>query len=634
MQQSLLFCFMFLLNLASVQAEVLKISSGAEAGEFGAHCPLNISAELVAHPWMLQQCSGADKSHCCQGIADLIKILYFSWMHTTRSFLLPSNQTATVCLNEFQRQLQARAGIGAELFNSCSVRSESFVSDSGTCLGIDNLSTFEARVNSSGMKLNCNGSGAGDFQCYQCLRAMSVALRSLNEESVGKSNCPLFLLIYVAGGINCYDGLGPDAAYCLLSLQNLTALAMKAKKTVTKSYFLAAISVVAMLLLLSSICVYLNRRKSRLWKSKHMKSMQRYELLSSSTGLTFFSPSEIRDSTANFAASNVIGQGGFSTVYRGTLPNGSRIAVKRLKNSTKINGGADFSHELRVISSIKHCNLLPLRGYCVEFNEDGEISELLLVSDLMENGSLADCLFNSKRSTCLSWPERYKIAVGIARGLTYLHEFAKPAIIHRDVKAANVLLDTHLNALVADFGLAKLKKDEEENSHYSTRTVGTLGYVAPEYALYGHLTNKSDVFSFGIILLQLITGRRALDSTGGVLEHFLLSDWVFDMTQKNRAEDVIDITIRNSGHMKRIDKVLLLALQCAHPKDVSRPSMSEALLALEEMDGPLMSGTKEMESELEASCNSRGEFTWFASAGSRTDESTGDWSLSLGAAIG
>lgn len=321
------------------------------------------------------------------------------------------------------------------------------------------------------------------------------------------------------------------------------------------------------------------------------ESMQRYELLSSSTGLTFFSLSEIRDSTVNFAASNVIGHGGFSTVYRGALPNGSRIAVKRLKNSAKINGGADFSHELRVIGSIKHCNLLPLRGYCVEFNEAGEISEQLLVSDLMENGSLADCLFNSKRiSTCLSWPERYKIAVGIARGLTYLHEFAKPAIIHRDVKAANVLLDTHLNALVADFGLAKFKK-EEEDSHYSTRTVGTLGYVAPEYALYGHLSNKSDVFSFGIILLELITGRRALDSSGSVLDHSLISDWAADMTQKNRVEEVIDITIRNSGDMKTIEKVLLLALQCAHPKDLSRPSMSEALLVLEEIDGPLMSGT-------------------------------------------
>jgi len=354
--------------------------------------------------------------------------------------------------------------------------------------------------------------------------------------------------------------------------------------------------------------------------------MQRYELLSSTTGLTFFNLSEIRESTGNFVASNVIGEGGFSSVYRGTLQDGSRIAVKRLKNSSKIKEGADFSHELHVISGIKHCNLLPLRGYCIEFNKDGQVSEQLLVSDFMENGSLADCLFNPNRSTCLSWPERYKIAVGIARGLTYLHEFAKPAIIHRDIKAANVLLDGHFNALVADFGLAKLKKEEEEKSHYSTRTVGTLGYVAPEYALYGHLTSKRDVFSFGIILLELITGRRALDSTSGILEHFLISDWVIDMTQNNQAEEVIDKKIRDSGYRKTIYKVLLLAMRCAHSRVVSRPSISEALLALEAVDGSL-SGTKEIESELEAS-SSRGHLTWFLSPGLCTEESTSNWTIS------
>jgi len=456
---------------------------------------------------------------------------------------------------------------------------------------------------------------------------MGMAIRSLNKEPGVKSNCPMFVLIYVAGGINCYDGLGPDAAYCLLSVQNVTALANFAEPNggnrLMKWYFIALIPAVGILVAGLSICLCLNRRKSRLWQSKRMKLMQRYELLSSTTGLKFFSLSEIKESTGNFAASNVIGEGGFSVVYRGILPNGSPIAVKRLKYSTKIEGDANFSHELHVISGIKHRNLLPLRGYCIEFDKEGHVSEQLLVSDFMENGNLADYLFNPNRSTWLSWPERYKIAVGIARGLTYLHEFAKPAIIHRDVKAANVLLDGRLNALVADFGLAKLKKEEEENSHYSTRTVGTLGYVAPEYALYGHLTNKTDVFSFGIILLELITARRALDSNSNVLEHFLISDWVVDMTQKNRAEEVIDMRIRNSGHRNTIDKVLLLALQCAHPKDVSRPSMSEALLVLEAIDGPL-SGTKDIKSELEASCNSRGDFTWFLPPGMRREESTSD----------
>jgi len=626
MQQRLLLCFIFWLTTAAIKSEVLNMSTEA--------CPLNITAELDAQTWLLRQCSLPDKSHCCQGINDLIKILHFSWMHFNRSFLLPTNNIATLCLNELQKQVEARTGIGAETFRSCNVKPKSFVCDPGTCLGIDNLVSFESKVDPTGMKLNCNGSRPDAFQCNRCLRTMGMALRSLNKEYGEKSNCPMFVLIYVGGGINSYDGLGPDASACLLSVQNLTRLAIlppppNRGNRVMKWYFLAIIPAVGILILGLGICLCLNRRKSRLRKSKRMKFMQRYELLSSTTGLSFFSLSEIKDATGNFAASNVIGEGGFSIVYRGTLPNGSPIAVKRLKYSTKIKGDADFSHELRVISGIKHRNLLPLRGYCVEFDKDEQVSEQLLVSDFMENGSLAECLFNPNRSTWLSWPERCKVAVGIARGLTYLHEFAKPAIIHRDVKAANVLLDGHLNALVADFGLAKLKKEEEENSHYSTRTVGTLGYVAPEYALYGHLTDKIDVFSFGIILLELITARRALDSTSGVLEHFLISDWVVDMTQKNRAEEVIDMRIRDSGDRKTIDKVLLLALQCAHPRVVSRPSISEALLALEALSSPL-SGATEIPSELEAYNNSRGDFSWFLSPGGRTDESLSDWSDSSG----
>lgn len=637
MDQSFWLCIIFLLNFSSIQAETLNKLSEAGSGS----CPLNITQELDAHPWIVDQCSRAEKSHCCESISDLIKILHFSWMHTTSSFVLPTNYTAAVCLNEFHRQLEARTGTGAQVFSGCNVSPQSLVSDSSTCLGIGNLSTFESRVDSSDMKLNCNASRPGDFSCNKCLTAMAMALRSLDEGSGGKSNCPFFVMIYVEGGINCYDSLGPDAAFCLQSVENLTALAANTEQQhrQTKTYFLAAaIPAVGILIVLFSICGYLNRRKSRLRKSKRKNLMQRYDVLNASTGLTFFSLSEIRDSTGNFAASNVIGKGGFSTVYGGTLPNGSRIAVKRLKYSNKIKGAADLTHELRVISSIKHCNLLPLRGYCIEFNEDGQISEQLLVSDLMENGSLADCLFNSKRPTSLSWPERYKIAVGIARGLTYLHEFAKPTIIHRDVKAANVLLDAHFNAIVTDFGLAKLKKEEEEKTHYSTRTVGTLGYVAPEYALYGHLTVKSDVFSFGIILLELITGRRALNLTDGDVEHFLLSDWVFDMAQHNRVEEVIDKKIRESGYRKTIEKVLFLALRCAHPRVVSRPSMSEVLLALEAIDGQL-SGTKEIELELGAPCNSRGDLTWFLSPGMPTDDSTihteersGNWSTSSGSA--
>jgi len=326
MQQSLFLCFIFWLTTAAIKSEALNMSTEA--------CPLNITAELDAQTWLLRQCSLPDKSHCCQGINDLIKILHFSWMHFNRSFLLPINNIATLCLNELQKQVEARTGIGAETFRSCNVKPKSFVCDPGTCLGIDNLVSFESKVDPTGMKLNCNGSRPDAFQCNRCLRTMGMALRSLNKEYGEKSNCPMFVLIYVGGGINSYDGLGPDASACLLSVQNLTRLAIlppppNRGNRVMKWYFLAIIPAVGILILGLGICLCLNRRKSRLRKSKRMKFMQRYELLSSTTGLSFFSLSEIKDATGNFAASNVIGEGGFSIVYRGTLPNGSPIAVKR-----------------------------------------------------------------------------------------------------------------------------------------------------------------------------------------------------------------------------------------------------------------------------------------------------------------
>ncbi|GLJ15911.1 hypothetical protein SUGI_0262930 [Cryptomeria japonica] len=218
---------------------------------------------------------------------------------------------------------------------------------------------------------------------------------------------------------------------------------------------------------------YLRRLRSEK-ASQLRKLIRKYEILSESTGLIFFNMSEIREATGNFSESNLIGEGRFGMVYRGTLADGRRIAVKRSKD-LKQRAEEEFSHEIQVISNTKHRNLLPLKGYSV--GVIGQVPDQVLVYDFIENGSLADYFFSSTRP-CLTWPQRFKILVGIARGLAYLHEDAKPAILHRDVKAANVLLDEELSPLVADFGMAKFKTAGK--THYTTRTVGTMGYVAPE----------------------------------------------------------------------------------------------------------------------------------------------------------
>ncbi|KAH9332125.1 hypothetical protein KI387_043706 [Taxus chinensis] len=616
----------------SVLAFILVLFAAEARGTEAGGCPMNISAELDAHPWMYDQCFTPDKSHCCEGILDLIKIFHFSWLHSTRSFLLPDNGTADSCVHEFNQQLVVR-GVDSKLVASCRLGIDNFITDSGTCNNITDLRSFQKSVDVSELENNCNSTGR--FQCRDCVIAMGRGLNSLYAISDGgKLNCAAFVLMYVGGGINCYDALGPDAAYCILSVSNLSAVAAgrsvspphKPLNEVTKTVIVTLIPSLAVLIFaLVGVFGYIRRLRS-LREIQHRKLMRRYEILSDSTGLTFFNMSDIKQSTRNFSDSNLIGEGGFGMVYRGKLSDGSEIAVKRFKDFNK-RADEEFSHEVQMISSTKHRNLLPLKGYSVGIIDQAH--EQLLVYDLMKNGSLADYLFSTTRP-CLTWPQRYKIAVGIARALAYLHDDTKPPIIHRDVKAANVLLDEDLSPLVADFGMAKFKKGDE--THYTTRTVGTLGYVAPEYALYGHLNDKSDVFSFGIIVLELLTGRRAFNTKTTSLEHVLISDWVVDMTQKGRSEEIIDERIREERWKQSMERVLLVALQCAHPRVVSRPSISQALLILEAIDQPppdVISALHSMELDLESSCNSRGDFTWLISPDTDNDLSSSSNSREL-----
>ncbi|XVF04408.1 hypothetical protein REPUB_Repub05bG0079900 [Reevesia pubescens] len=213
----------------------------------------------------------------------------------------------------------------------------------------------------------------------------------------------------------------------------------------------------------------------------------------------YFSLRQIKAATNNFDSANKIGEGGFGPVYKGVLTDGRVIAVKQLSSKSK-QGNREFVNEIGMISALQHPNLVKLYGCCIEGNQ------LLLVYEYLENNSLARALFGrDEQRLNLDWSTRKKICMGIARGLAYLHEESRLKIVHRDIKATNVLLDKDLNAKISDFGLAKL--DEEENTHISTRIAGTIGYMAPEYAMRGYLTDKADVYSFGIVLLEIVSGK-------------------------------------------------------------------------------------------------------------------------------
>ncbi|KAL0691045.1 hypothetical protein Bca4012_090724 [Brassica carinata] len=233
--------------------------------------------------------------------------------------------------------------------------------------------------------------------------------------------------------------------------------------------------------------------------------------------ISSFSLRQIKVATDNFDPANKIGEGGFGPVYKGEMNNGTIIAVKQLSAKSK-QGNREFLNEIAMISALQHPHLVKLYGCCVEGDQ------ILLVYEYLENNSLARALFGPPETQIrLDWPTRLRICVGIARGLAYLHEESRLKIVHRDIKATNVLLDKELNAKISDFGLAKL--DEEENTHMSTRVAGTYGYMAPEYAMRGHLTDKADVYSFGVVALEIVHGRSNT-SARSKGETFYLLDWL------------------------------------------------------------------------------------------------------------
>ncbi|XP_060969145.1 cysteine-rich receptor-like protein kinase 43 isoform X2 [Cannabis sativa] len=203
--------------------------------------------------------------------------------------------------------------------------------------------------------------------------------------------------------------------------------------------------------------------------------------------------------TKNFHPTHKLGEGGFGPVYKGKLNDGRDIAVKRLSHSSN-QGRKEFTNEAKLLARVQHRNVVNLLGYCTH----GE--EKLLVYEYVSNESLDKLLFKSKKRDDLDWKRRYEIICGVARGLLYLHEDSHNCIIHRDIKASNILLDEKWIPKIADFGMARLFP--EDQTHVNTRVAGTNGYMAPEYVMHGHLSVKADVFSFGVLVLELITGQR------------------------------------------------------------------------------------------------------------------------------
>uniref|UniRef100_A0ACD5YN74 Uncharacterized protein n=1 Tax=Avena sativa TaxID=4498 RepID=A0ACD5YN74_AVESA len=288
-----------------------------------------------------------------------------------------------------------------------------------------------------------------------------------------------------------------------------------------------------------------------------------------------FSLRELQVASDNFNNKNILGRGGFGKVYKGRLADGTLVAVKRLKEERTPGGELQFQTEVEMISMAVHRNLLRLRGFCMT------PTERLLVYPYMANGSVASRLRERQpNEPPLDWDTRRRIALGSARGLSYLHDHCDPKIIHRDVKAANILLDEDFEAVVGDFGLAKLM--DYKDTHVTTAVRGTIGHIAPEYLSTGKSSEKTDVFGYGITLLELITGQRAFDLARLANDDdVMLLDWVKGLLKEKKVEMLVDPDLQSNYEETEVESLIQVALLCTQGSPMERPKMSEVVRMLE-----------------------------------------------------
>ncbi|KAH1114975.1 hypothetical protein J1N35_008353 [Gossypium stocksii] len=332
--------------------------------------------------------------------------------------------------------------------------------------------------------------------------------------------------------------------------------------------------------LLCSLWVYLGLRQRKLNRLKQQNFKQNggvlwREQLSKREEYgeiaKIFTLEELKKATNNYHESRILGRGGQGTVYKGLLPDGRSVAIKRslIGNQSQVQ---PFVNEVIVLSQINHRNVVKLLGCCLETQVP------LLVYEHVRNGTLFDYLHNATHTSIISWEARLKIAIEAAEALSYLHSAASPPIIHRDVKLTNILLDENYNAKVSDFGASRLVPSNKEQ--VTTLVQGTLGYLDPEYFHSSQLTEKSDVYSFGVVLIELLTGLKAISFERPEHERNL-SLYFVSVMKKGRLLDIVDGRVLNDKNIEQLKEVATLAGRCVRLKGEERPTMKEVVSELQ-----------------------------------------------------
>ncbi|KAI8553846.1 hypothetical protein RHMOL_Rhmol05G0047800 [Rhododendron molle] len=562
-----------------------------------ATCPIDLGY-VQRIPWLTSACKTGNISNCCNALLSLYGIGFSQRLKETSLFLLPDLPTSVSCLSDFQSKIDS---LSLPLLALCFDPLQ-FVITPNFCASIRSTSDWLGQLGpTTPLNSACRSDLTDPTSCNACVNAgfqVQTDLIRIDGNTSHSRDCFYFTILYAAGIVNEYGPESNSAISCIFGLT--IASQSKSSKAHSALVFELTGAGVAVLFISVLLCLYF------WWNKRWRKENDRFdrgdiEELGSrprnprpNTGSIWFKIDELVKATDNFSQKNFIGRGGFGMVYKGNLPDGTVVAVKRVIESD-FQGNEEFCNEVEIISNLKHRNLVTLRGCCVTGGDGGNHeereSQSFLVYDYMSNGNVDDHLFCCKNETRigkqpLTWPQRKSIILDVAKGLAYLHYGVKPAIYHRDIKGTNILLDSDMRARVADFGLAK--QSREGQSHLTTRVAGTHGYLAPEYALYGRLTEKSDVYSFGVVVLEIMCGRKAIDlSSSGSPHAFLITDWAWSLVKAGKIEEVLDASLSGGGDSANsnpkaiMERFVLVGILCAHVMAALRPTILDALKMLE-----------------------------------------------------
>ncbi|KAF7115264.1 hypothetical protein RHSIM_RhsimUnG0061100 [Rhododendron simsii] len=618
---------------------ILTLSTVSISSLSSPTCPMDLDYVLTIQ-WDSSACnhtalSATTNDTCCQTLLSLYAVALSQHLKDTTLFRLPDLPTSTSCLSLFQSKL-TNLSLPPYLTSTC-FHPQTYTNPTGACADIKTQEDFDALIGSSNpLDPACRHDLSDLTSCDACVQAgfKAHALLVSGDGNFSRPNVCYYYysVLYAAGVVNELGPKSPGALSCIFGLPMRSPTVSETESSMSQQALVygsagAGLAVLGLYCLLG-LCFWwrnINRNSSNVLSSFGFGlGSDDGRKWRPTAGAIWFKIQDLEKATGDFSLENFIGRGQFGVVFKGILPDGTTVAVKRVIES-EIQGDSEFLNEVEIISTLKHRNLVPLRGCCVTGRDencgDGG-GRKYLVYDYMPNGSLNDRLFFRQRSSSpgthesqdtivqlrqgdmnfgesgvcasflspkdpLTWPQRKNIILDVAQALAYLHYGVNPAIYHRDIKTTNILLDANMRARVADFGL--VKQNTEGNSRLTTRVVGTHGYLAPEYALYGQLTEKSDVYSFGVVVLETMSGRKALDlSSSGSPRSFLITDWAWELVKAGRMEEVFDDSLVSDGEFLNrrnlreiMERFVLVGILCAHVMVALRPTILEALKMLE-----------------------------------------------------